>query len=137
MALISAVNSTCRYFYHAQRLKLCSNHQCLYHTRQKPYSWQAIWRMMQYCNFCLSADSHLTVQSHTPAFKISVMHRLLFSFTGASSDLFVSRSALQLTPQCQMDCARTTHVGQAFMYRSGMATFHLFSQPLLNCNRRS
>ena len=111
MALISAVNSTCRYFYHVQRLKFCSNHQCLYQTRQKPYSWQAIWGMMQYCNFCLGADSHLTAKSQTPAFKISVTHRLLFSFTGASSDLFVSRRALQLTPQCQMDSSTLIGAG--------------------------
>ena len=58
---------------------------------------------MQYCNFCLGADSHLTAKSQTTALKISVTHRLLFSFTGAPSDLWVSRSALQLTLQCQMD----------------------------------
>jgi len=62
-----------------------------YTKHTSDYSWQAIWGLMQYCNFCLGADSHLTGKSQTPAFKISVTHRLLFSFTGASSDLFVSR----------------------------------------------
>ena len=58
-----------------------------------------------YTNFFYLIHGHNIPSKSSPqaGFPISVTHRLLFSFTGASSDLFVSRSALQLTPQCQMD----------------------------------
>ena len=64
-------------------------------------------------NFFYLIHGHNIPSNSSPqaGFPISVTHRLLFSFTCASSDLFVSRRALQLTPQCQMDSAALIGAG--------------------------